>query len=59
MDEMEARVEPKAKQPTVKQPTAAELLAQAAELLDKQDGPRAEKFYRNLAAQVRQLAARL
>lgn len=39
--------------------TAVELLEKAAEMLEAHQGPRSCKFYRNLAAQVRQLAARL
>lgn len=39
--------------------TAAELLQRAAALLDGQTGPRANKFYRGLAADVRRLAARI
>lgn len=38
--------------------TPAELLERAAALLDEQKGPRANKFYRSLAAEVRRLAAR-
>jgi len=39
--------------------SAAELLALAADLLDKQDGPRAPKHYRILAGEVRKLLARI
>lgn len=50
---------PKADVPKAKTPTAVELLSAAADLLDKQQGPRAGKHYRQLAEQVRQLAARI
>lgn len=48
-------------QPVVKEakgPSAGELLIQAALLLEKQQEPRANKYYRNLAIVVRQVAAR-
>ena len=59
MDEKQVK-EPKAvKEPEPVSLTAAEMLALAADLLDKQDGPRAPKHYRILAGEVRKLLARI
>lgn len=46
-------------QPAKKAATAAELLEQAAVLLEKQKGTHSEKHYRLLADDVRRLAARI
>ncbi|MCL4806123.1 MAG: hypothetical protein KJ046_17655 [Anaerolineae bacterium] len=53
------RVNDEAAPESVGAQTAAELLQRAAALLDEQTGPRANKFYRGLAADVRRLAARI
>ena len=45
-------------QKTPLEPTAVDFLELAAEVLEKQQGPRANKFYRRLAAEARRLAER-
>lgn len=47
------------KVPAAKQASAAELLRQAAALLDITTGPRAAKTYQRLAADVREIADRI